>query len=78
MQASASLEALVFDCDGVILESENLHREAYNAAFQEFKVSCNGGESVVNWDVDFYDDLQNKVSTFYISLVLMGVMLLGL
>ncbi|KAG5241827.1 haloacid dehalogenase hydrolase domain-containing protein [Salix suchowensis] len=38
--ASASLEALIFDCDGVILESEHLHRQAYNDAFAHFNVIC--------------------------------------
>ncbi|CAM9763705.1 unnamed protein product, partial [Phaeothamnion confervicola] len=46
--------ALVFDCDGVILESENLHREAYNAVFREFSVPY-------AWSEEYYDDLQNKV-----------------
>lgn len=78
VQGSASLEAVVFDCDGVILESENLHRVAYNAAFEEFKVSCNGGESVVDWDVAFYDVLQNKVSGFHIGLTSRGSIFKGL
>lgn len=30
------MKALIFDCDGVILESEELHRIAYNAAFEHF------------------------------------------
>ncbi|GMH40321.1 hypothetical protein BSKO_08225 [Bryopsis sp. KO-2023] len=57
----SQLKALVFDCDGVIVESEGLHREAYNAAFQEFNISCDGGSSTVIWDVEFYDVLQNQV-----------------
>lgn len=36
MQAQAQMKALIFDCDGVILESEELHRIAYNAAFEYF------------------------------------------
>lgn len=32
--AAKEMKALVFDCDGVILESEDLHRVAYNAAFE--------------------------------------------
>ncbi|CAG9460690.1 unnamed protein product [Pedinophyceae sp. YPF-701] len=57
--AAAELKALVWDCDGVILESEDLHRRAYNAAFAHFDVRV-GGE-VVEWDVAFYDKLQNTV-----------------
>ena len=44
---------------GVILESEDLHRLAYNAAFAHFDVKI-GGTRVV-WTEEFYDDLQNKV-----------------
>lgn len=36
---SAAMEALIFDCDGVILDSEDLHRRAYNLAFEYFQVS---------------------------------------
>jgi phosphoglycolate phosphatase-like HAD superfamily hydrolase len=50
---------VIFDCDGVILESEDLHRRAYNAAFEHFSVKC-GGAPVV-WDESFYDILQNTV-----------------
>ncbi|CAM9182052.1 unnamed protein product [Scytosiphon promiscuus] len=46
--------AVIFDCDGVILESESLHREAYNAVFREFSVDY-------NWSPEYYDELQNKV-----------------
>eukprot|EP00882_Tetradesmus_deserticola_P031146 GHRQ01035205.1.p1 GENE.GHRQ01035205.1~~GHRQ01035205.1.p1 ORF type:complete len:288 (+),score=127.86 GHRQ01035205.1:274-1137(+) len=58
--AKAALKALVFDCDGVILESEDLHRRAYNATFQHFNVQC-GVAGVVDWDEQFYDMLQNTV-----------------
>ena len=40
VSAAASLQALVFDCDGVILESKHLHRQAYNDAFSHFNVRC--------------------------------------
>lgn len=40
VQCHASMKALIFDCDGVILESEDLHRRAYNATFKHFKVKC--------------------------------------
>ena len=33
-----AIKALLFDCDGVIIESEELHRLAYNAAFENFDV----------------------------------------
>ena len=33
-RAVPELKALIFDCDGVILESEDLHRVAYNDAFK--------------------------------------------
>lgn len=30
--------ALIFDCDGVIADSEYLHRDAYNEVFREFQL----------------------------------------
>jgi hypothetical protein len=54
----AQLKCLVLDCDGVILESEDLHRRAYNAVFENFNVQCGG--KLVEWDTEFYDVLQNK------------------
>lgn len=56
-----SLQALVFDCDGVILESEDLHRRAYNAAFSHFRVLCPGSPQPLNWTTQFYDQLQNQI-----------------
>ncbi|KAK2970380.1 hypothetical protein RJ640_007508 [Escallonia rubra] len=59
-----ALEALIFDCDGVILESEHLHRQAYNDAFSHFSVCCPSSSSTsqpLNWSSDFYDDLQNRI-----------------
>ena len=38
----AALKALLWDCDGVILESEDLHRRAYNATFAHFGVQVDG------------------------------------
>lgn len=59
---SRSLEALIFDCDGVILESENLHRQAYNDAFSHFDVRCPPSSSEsLNWSLEFYDKFQNLV-----------------
>lgn len=43
---------------GVILESEELHRLAYNAAFKHFDIRCNGVGEIDQWSVDFYDMLQ--------------------
>jgi len=43
--------ALLFDCDGVILETEELHRRAYNAAFQEFELTIDG--KPVEWSVRY-------------------------
>ena len=51
--------ALLFDCDGVILETEELHRLAYNAAFKAANLSIDG-EPVV-WSMEYYDVLQNTV-----------------
>ncbi|KAJ3707315.1 hypothetical protein LUZ61_011020 [Rhynchospora tenuis] len=60
--ASSPLHALIFDCDGVILESEHLHRQAYNDAFAHFNVKCPPFSSEpLYWDVEFYDELQNQV-----------------
>ncbi|KAJ9545240.1 hypothetical protein OSB04_024947 [Centaurea solstitialis] len=55
------MEALIFDCDGVILESEDLHRQAYNLAFAHFNVCCPPFSQPLNWDTDFYDVIQNQV-----------------
>ena len=51
--------ALLFDCDGVIVETEELHRLAYNKAFDDFGLTI-GGEKV-DWTVPYYDILQNTV-----------------
>ncbi|CAN1169732.1 Haloacid dehalogenase-like hydrolase domain-containing protein At4g39970 [Linum perenne] len=60
--SAAALKALIFDCDGVILESEHLHRQAYNDAFSHFNVRCSeDSPQPLNWDLDFYDGLQNRI-----------------
>jgi len=51
--------ALIFDCDGVIIETEELHRLAYNAAFKAANLEVNG--EPVEWTVEYYDVLQNTV-----------------
>lgn len=43
--------ALIFDCDGVIIETEELHRLAYNAAFQAADLTI--GEEPVDWSVEY-------------------------
>ncbi len=51
--------ALIFDCDGVIIETEELHRLAYNAAFKAAGLEIDG--QPVEWSVEYYDVLQNTV-----------------
>ena len=51
--------ALLFDCDGVIVETEELHRLAYNGAFKE--MACMVGGKQVEWVPKYYDVLQNTV-----------------
>lgn len=51
--------ALLFDCDGVLVETEELHRTAYNMAFEEFGLEIDGKPVV--WSVDYYDHLANTV-----------------
>ena len=46
---------------GVIVESEDIHRLAYNATFAHFDVRCPGGEGPVVWTEEYYEDLQNRV-----------------
>ncbi|XP_049380719.1 haloacid dehalogenase-like hydrolase domain-containing protein At4g39970 [Solanum stenotomum] len=60
--STRALEALIFDCDGVILESEHLHRQAYNDAFSHFNVRCpSDDDEPLNWSLEFYDVLQNQI-----------------
>ena len=51
--------ALLFDCDGVLVETEELHRLAYNEAFAAFGLETAGAP--VEWSVAYYDKLQNTV-----------------
>lgn len=46
---------------GVILESEDLHRVAYNATFEHFRVQPKGEGDYADWSVEFYDKLQNSI-----------------
>jgi hypothetical protein len=59
LQAIKPEFALLFDCDGVILETEELHRLAYNHAFRHFDVTING--EPVEWSVSCADLLQLSV-----------------
>lgn len=60
--SSSPLQALIFDCDGVILESEHLHRQAYNDAFTQFNVRCpSSSPQPLSWGIEFYDELQNRI-----------------
>lgn len=45
----------------MILESEELHRTAYNDSFKHFKVQPEGRDDIADWSVKFYDMLQNTV-----------------
>jgi len=44
------LEALIFDLDGTLADTEELHRRAFNQAFLEFGLGW-------NWDLDLYAEL---------------------
>ena len=52
--------ALLFDCDGAIVETEELHCTAYNMAFKKFGLTLPDG-SQVEWTMEYYDVLQNTV-----------------
>jgi len=53
-EAASRPRALLFDCDGVIVVSEELHRLAYNQVFKEF-------DTGVEWSKDYYGVLMNSV-----------------
>jgi len=53
-EGSLEPRALILDCDGVIADSEHLHREAYNEVFAEFGLDT-------SWSKEYYDELQNKI-----------------
>jgi len=59
MEAATASAALLFDCDGVLVETEELHRTAYNMAFEEFGLEIDGQPVV--WSVGYYDHLANTV-----------------
>lgn len=45
----------LFDCDGVIVETEELYRLAYNGVFEVFDLKIDG--EGVEWVVKYYDVL---------------------
>ncbi len=47
-----ALEALVFDVDGTLVDTEELHRRAFNQAFLEFELGW-------EWPADLYSELLN-------------------
>ena len=59
VRAGSKTGALLFDCDGVLVETEELHRLAYNEAFAAFGLETGGAP--VEWSVAYYDVLQNTV-----------------
>ncbi len=44
------LKAIIFDMDGTLANTEEIHRLAFNAAFEEFSLP-------INWSVDIYTEL---------------------
>lgn len=52
--SAASEKALIFDCDGVIVESEELHRVSYNQCWADANLDF-------EWSYEFYEKLQNSI-----------------
>ena len=50
--ASVPLITITDSCDGVIVETEELHRKAYNAAFAAFQCTIDGKPLV--WSTEYY------------------------
>ena len=48
------------DVAGVILLSEELHRIAYNAAFEHFQVRPHGNDDIANWYAFRTGDTQSR------------------
>lgn len=67
LNASPDKFALLFDCDGVIIETEELHRLAYNAAFKEFNLQID--DEPVEWSVAYYDILQNTGKWIFVTIL---------
>lgn len=47
-------KGIIFDCDGVLIDSEELHRICYNKSFETHRLG-------VEWDPVLYEKLQNSV-----------------
>ena len=60
MILKSKLECILFDCDGVIVETEELHRIAYNKAFASRGLRLPSGDNV-EWGTKFYDELSNTI-----------------
>merc|ERR1719506_2451532 len=58
---SAFNKGLLFDCDGVIIETESIHLLAYNEAWKRNGLVNPETKEDVFWSVEYYDMLQNKV-----------------
>merc|ERR1719506_1176223 len=54
-------KGLLFDCDGVIIETESIHLLAYNEAWKRNGLVNPETKEDVFWSVEYYDVLQNKV-----------------
>jgi HAD superfamily hydrolase (TIGR01509 family) len=67
MLASSGNAAILFDCDGVIVEAEDLQRAAYNSAFKHFGLVLQG--KPVNFDEDTYSKLlgggKSKLNNYF-------------
>ncbi|GMI12648.1 hypothetical protein TrRE_jg6120, partial [Triparma retinervis] len=57
----AFTRGLLFDCDGVIIETESIHLQAYNEAWKRNGLVNPVTNEPVFWSVEYYDMLQNKV-----------------
>ena len=57
----AHTKGLLFDCDGVIIETESIHLLAYNEAWKRNGLVNPETKEDVFWSVEYYDMLQNKV-----------------
>ena len=53
-RCNTSAAAIILDCDGVIVESEEIHRLAYNDCWEANSLGF-------EWSAEFYEQLQNTV-----------------
>ncbi|GMH79456.1 hypothetical protein TrLO_g4046 [Triparma laevis f. longispina] len=58
---SANTRGLLFDCDGVIIETEAIHLVAYNEAWKRNGLVNPQTNDPVFWSIPYYDMLQNTV-----------------